>query len=132
MCIFCSIVKGEIPSNKLYEDEQVIAFFDISPTSYGHCLVVPKEHCNSFLDCPAKTLEHVFSVAQTLANKLEEKLGCDGINILTNIHEAAGQSVNHFHVHIIPRYEDKSKDATLIEFNKIDKVDFEELLSKTK
>ena len=56
MCVFCSIVKGDIPSNKLYEDDMVIAFFDINPTSYGHCLVVPKEHCDSFLDCPTKTL----------------------------------------------------------------------------
>ena len=57
MCVFCSIVKGDIPSNKLYEDDMVIAFFDINPTSYGHCLVVPKEHCDSFLDCPTKTCE---------------------------------------------------------------------------
>ena len=70
MCVFCSIVKGDIPSNKLYEDDMVIAFFDINPTSYGHCLVVPKEHCDSFLDCPTKTLDHVFEVAQKLANVL--------------------------------------------------------------
>lgn len=132
MCVFCSIVKGDIPSNKLYEDDMVIAFFDINPTSYGHCLVVPKEHCDSFLDCPTKILDHVFEVAQKLANVLEEKLGCDGINVLTNIHEAAGQSVNHFHVHFIPRYANKDHDSVTIEFGEIEKVDFEDLLSKVK
>ena len=100
MCIFCMIAKGEIPSNKIYEDESVIAFLDINPTSYGHTLVVPKEHCDSFLDCPDETRNHVFEVASKLANKLEQTLHCDGINILCNVHEAAGQSVNHFLVHL--------------------------------
>ena len=98
MCIFCMIANGEIPSNKIYEDESVIAFLDINPTSYGHTLVVPKEHCDSFLDCPDETRNHVFEVASKLANKLEQTLHCDGINILSNVHEAAGQSVNHFHI----------------------------------
>lgn len=97
MCIFCMIANGEIPSNKIYEDESVIAFLDINPTSYGHTLVVPKEHCDSFLDCPDETRNHVFEVASKLANKLEQTLHCAGINILSNVHEAAGQSVNHFH-----------------------------------
>lgn len=128
MCIFCSIIKGDIPCHKIYEDEYVIAFFDINPTSYGHCLVVPKEHCDSFLDCNDETRNHVFKTAQMLANKLEQKLGCDGINILSNVHEAAGQSVEHFHVHLIPRY--KNHDTVTIEFGKIDPVDFEILKSK--
>ena len=101
MCIFCMIANGEIPSNKIYEDESVIAFLDINPTSYGHTLVIPKEHCDSFLDCPDETRNHVFEVVSKLANKLEQTLHCDGINILSNVHEAAGQSVNHFHVHLI-------------------------------
>ena len=111
MCIFCMIANGEIPSNKIYEDESVIAFLDINPTSYGHTLVVPKEHCDSFLDCPDETRNH-------------------GINILSNVHEAAGQSVNHFHVHLIPRYKDN--DSVTIEFHEIEKPDFEELMNKLK
>lgn len=130
MCIFCSIVNGEIPSNKVYEDDTVIAFLDVNPTSYGHTLVVPKEHCDSFLDCKDEVRDHVFKVAQLLANKLETQLKCDGINILTNIHEAAGQSVNHFHVHLIPRYKDH--DSVTIEFSEIEKPNFEELLNKLK
>lgn len=130
MCIFCSIVNGEIPSNKIYEDDMVIAFLDINPTSYGHTLVVPKKHCDSFLDCEEEVRNHVFKVAQQLANTLEEKLHCDGINILSNIHEAAGQSVSHFHVHLIPRYKDD--DHVTIEFHEIDKPDFNELMQKLK
>lgn len=130
MCIFCSIVNGEIPSNKIYEDDMVIAFLDINPTSYGHTLVVPKEHCNSFLDCKEDIRDHVFKVAQQLANKIEDKLQCDGINILSNVHEAAGQSVEHFHVHLIPRYKDN--DHVTIEFHEIDKPDFNELIDKLK
>ncbi len=131
MCIFCDIVAGNIPSNKLYEDDQVIVFFDIAPTSYGHCLVVPKEHCSSFLDCPSDLRDHVFQVAQTVANQLKEKLSCDGINILSNVGEAAGQTVSHFHVHLIPRYE-KGQDALSIEFGKIEDVDFQALIQKVK
>lgn len=130
MCIFCSIVNGEIPSNKIYEDDMVIAFLDINPTSYGHTLVVPKKHCDSFLDCEEEVRDHVFKVAQQLANTLEEKLHCDGINILSNIHEAAGQSVSHFHVHLIPRFKDD--DHVTIEFHEIDKPDFNELMQKLK
>lgn len=130
MCIFCSIAKGDIPSHKIYEDETVISFFDINPTSYGHCLVVPKEHCSSFLDCPDHVRNHVFEIAQKIANQLETKLNCDGINILSNIHEAAGQSVEHFHVHLIPRYKDN--DTVTIQFHEIDPVDFEELKTKLK
>lgn len=130
MCIFCSIVNGEIPSHKIYEDDYVNAFFDINPTSYGHCLVVPKEHCDSFLDCRSEIRDEVFKTAQMLAKKLEERLNCDGINVLTNIHETAGQTVNHFHVHLIPRYKDN--DALTIDFGTIDEVDFEELKDKMK
>ena len=93
-------------------------------------LVVPKEHCDSFLDCPDEIRNHVFEVASKLANKLEKTLHCDGINILSNVHEAAGQSVNHFHVHLIPRYKDH--DTVTIEFHEIEKPDFEELMNKLK
>ncbi len=130
MCIFCDIVEGKIPNYTVYEDETVLCFFDVNPTSYGHCLVVPKEHCDSFLDCPAQVRDHVFEVAQKIANQLEGKLHCDGINVLSNIHEAAGQSVHHFHVHLIPRYSDH--DSVTLEFGEIPTVDFEKLLNEIK
>lgn len=130
MCIFCDIANGKIPSHTIYEDDTVICFFDVNPTSYGHCLVVPKAHCDSFLDCPDETRNHVFEVAQKISNQLEKALHCDGINVLTNIHEAAGQSVHHFHVHLIPRYVDD--DHLTLEFNSIGEVDFKALLEKVK
>lgn len=126
-CIFCKIAQGEIPSKKIYEDENVLAFLDINPTSYGHTLVIPKKHAASFLEADEKTLENVFAVAQKIARHLEKELKCDGINVLSNIHEAAGQSVEHFHVHLIPRYADqKEKEAVTIEFAPV-KADLDEL-----
>ena len=129
MCIFCSIVNKEIPSHCIYEDDTVFAFLDINPTAKGHTLVIPKEHCTSFLDCPATLSNHVFEVAQMLANRLEKQLNCDGINMLSNIHEAAGQSVEHFHVHLIPRYKG---DTEIIHFHETKDIDFEELKRKLK
>lgn len=127
MCIFCSIAKKEIPSHTIYEDDQVLAFLDINPTTVGHTLVIPKEHCDSFLDCPPALRDHVFEVAQQLAKKLETALHCDGIHLLSNMHEAAGQSVHHFHVHLIPRYKD---DQEIVTFHKTPNVDFEDLKEK--
>lgn len=128
MCIFCDIAQGNIPGYTVYEDDQVIAFLDVNPTSYGHTLVVPKEHCTSFLDCPKDLLGHCMNVAQDLANRLEKNLQCDGINVLSNIHEAAGQSVEHFHIHLIPRYKDN--DEVTLAFGSIGEVDLQEVRDK--
>lgn len=130
MCIFCSIVKGDIPNYTIYEDETVLAFLDVNPTSYGHTLVIPKVHCDSFLDCPEDVRNHVFEVAQKIANKMETALKCDGINLLSNMHEAAGQSVQHFHVHLIPRY--VGKDTVTIAFKPIEPVNFQEVIDALK
>ncbi len=130
MCIFCSIVKGDIPNYTIYEDETVLAFLDVNPTSYGHTLVIPKEHYDSFLECPEQVRNHVFEVAQKIANKMEEVLKCDGINLLSNIHEPAGQSVHHFHVHLIPRY--IGKDTVTIAFNPIEPVNYQEIIDVLK
>jgi len=102
--IFCQIVAGEIPSVKVYEDDDVLAILDISQTTRGHALVMAKKHYDSFLDCPAETMHKVYDVAQRLGQAEMAVLGAKGVNILTNIGEAAGQSVSHFHVHVIPRY----------------------------
>lgn len=107
-CIFCKIGNGEIPSNKVYEDQDVVAFLDINPASRGHTLVIPKEHFDDFTKAPRDVISHVFLVAQLVSQACIKELGADGVNILTNVGEAAGQSVKHFHVHVIPRYKNDS------------------------
>lgn len=129
MCIFCKIAQKEISSNIVYEDSSVIAFLDIAPTAKGHTLVIPKEHCASFLDCPSDVRNHVFEVAQMLAKRLEDRLACDGIHLLSNMHEAAGQSVEHFHVHLIPRYKN---DTEIIQFHAQEDIDMDALLALLK
>ena len=122
------IVNKEIPNYTIYEDDQVLAFLDVNPTAYGHTLVIPKKHYESFVECSSDDLNHVMEVAQKIAKKMQENLHCDGINILSNVGEQAGQSVHHFHVHLIPRYKDS--DVIQIEFNPIESVDFSEIIQK--
>jgi len=125
MCIFCKIVEGSIPSYTLYEDEYVKAFLDISQVTKGHTLVISKKHYENFLTCDSEDMKRVFEVAQNLGNHLMKKLNAKGMNILSNVNEVAGQSVFHFHVHLIPRYSDE--DACMIQFNESDKQDLEQL-----
>lgn len=125
MCIFCSIIKKEIPSYCIYEDEEVMAFLDISQVTKGHTLVVPKKHYDNFVDCDTDTLQHVMSVAQMLSKRIIEKTGAKGMNILSNVNEIAGQSVLHFHVHLIPRYDEQ--DACVIKFNESEQQDLNAL-----
>ena len=105
--IFCRIIDGEIPCHKIYEDEDVLAFLDISQVTKGHALVVPKKHYDNFLSVPHEEMHKVMDVAQRIGQIAIKFLGAKGVNILTNCYEAAGQTVNHFHVHVIPRYEEK-------------------------
>lgn len=124
-CIFCKIAKHEIPGKIVYEDDLCLAFLDLSQTTDGHTLVIPKQHFDYFLDVDAKILAHMIQVAQQVAKNLEEKLDAKGFNIITNMNEVAGQSVKHFHIHIIPRYDendgftpqytDRSKEVDLDE-----------------
>ena len=109
MCIFCDIVKGDIPSNKVYEDEEVIAILDLSQTTYGHTLVMPKKHYDNFLQMPQDEFSSLMAKAQLIAKKLETKLNFNGVNVLINTNEVAGQTVMHTHVHIIPRYDENDK-----------------------
>lgn len=102
--VFCKIINGEIPCHKLYEDVDVIAFLDISQVTKGHALVVPKEHYDNFLSTPAEVMHKVFDIAQRIGQIDIQFLGAKGVNILTNCYETAGQTVKHFHVHVIPRY----------------------------
>lgn len=125
MCIFCKIVNKEIPSYTVYEDDTVMAFLDISQVTKGHTLVIPKKHYENFLECDLETMKHVMEVAQILANKIKTVCNAEGMNILSNINEVAGQSVNHFHVHLIPRYSEN--DACQIVFNESEKQNLEEI-----
>jgi len=103
-CIFCRILKGEIPALKLAETEDTLAFMDINPVSPGHCLVIPKNHHVNVLDCPPTLFSKVMAEAQKLAVQVKENLGCDGINLVSASGKAAQQSVFHLHFHIIPRW----------------------------
>ena len=102
--VFCKIIDGEIPCYKLYEDNSVLAFLDISQVTKGHALVISKNHYDNFLSVPKEEMHKVMDVAQMIGQVAIKFLGAQGVNILTNCYEAAGQTVNHFHVHVIPRY----------------------------
>ena len=103
-CLFCKIVEGKIPSHKIYEDDDVVAFLNISQTTKGHTLVIPKEHYDNFLATPQEVMHKVMDVAQHIGQAQIYVLGAKGVNILTNVNKEAGQSIYHFHVHVIPRY----------------------------
>lgn len=103
-CIFCAIAAGEIPSFKVYEDEKTLAYLDINPFSKGHTLVIPKEHSCGLIDTSDETLSVIIAKVKKIAAHLKSALPCDGFNILQNNGEAAGQTVNHLHFHIVPRY----------------------------
>lgn len=112
-CIFCKIINKEIPGKIIYEDDVCLAFLDLSQATYGHTLIIPKEHFNNILEVDDDTLAHLMKVVKKLGNEIVTKLNAKGLNILTNTNEVAGQTVNHFHVHILPRYQ---KDELTIDF----------------
>jgi histidine triad (HIT) family protein len=105
-CIFCKIVAGELPAQIVDEDERTIAFMDIAPATRGHALVIPREHARDLLEVSPEDLQATAAAAQRLACRASERLGADGINLLNSCGAAAWQTVFHFHVHVIPRYED--------------------------
>lgn len=102
-CIFCKIVSGEIPSLKVYEDEYTLVFMDAAKDVDGHMLAIPKVHVKSILDCDAAALGHLMSAVKTVAKHCVNACGYEGVNLLNASEESAGQSVPHFHMHIIPR-----------------------------
>ena len=103
-CIFCKLANGVIPTNSLYEDDVVKVIFDAGPASSGHVLILPKEHFDNVYALDDDTAAHVFQVAVKVAKALKEGLNLEGLNIVQNNGEIAGQTVFHFHMHIIPRY----------------------------
>lgn len=120
-CVFCAIAAGEIPSFKIYEDDEVYAFLDINPFSAGHTLVIPKAHYAGLSEAPEEVLSTLLSRVRKIASHIKETLRCDGYNILQNNGAAAGQSVWHIHFHIVPRM---NGDSLSFESGK---GDFEEL-----
>ena len=104
-CIFCKIVAGELPATVIDQDEQTIAFMDINPATRGHALVVPREHTADLLEIEAAQLAAAGAAAQRLAARAKQKLGADGVNLINSCGAAAWQTVFHFHLHVIPRYE---------------------------
>lgn len=128
-CIFCKLANGEIPTATLYEDEDFRVILDASPAAKGHALIIPKEHYANLYELDDELAAKALVLAKKMITKLTDVLGCDGYNIVQNNGEAAGQTVYHFHLHMIPRYKDDSvglgwKMGELVDEDK------EELLAK--
>lgn len=105
-CIFCKIVAGELPAEVVQEDEHTLAFMDINPWTRGHALVIPRAHSRNLYDVAGGDLAAAGEAAQRLASRMRDTLDCDGVNLLNCCEPAAWQTVFHFHVHVIPRYDD--------------------------
>lgn len=106
-CIFCKLANGEIPTNSIYEDDDFKVILDASPATKGHALILPKEHYDNIYEVDDSVAAKIMPLAKKLATHMTKKLGCDGFNILQNNGEAAGQTVFHLHVHLLPRYKDE-------------------------
>jgi histidine triad (HIT) family protein len=105
-CLFCKVLAGEIPAQIVDEDEHTVAFMDINPWTRGHALVVPRRHSRGLFDIDADDLARTAAGAQRLARRMKERLDCDGINLINSAEPAAWQTIFHFHIHVIPRYDD--------------------------
>lgn len=128
-CIFCKLANGEIPTSTLYEDEDFRVILDASPAAKGHALILPKEHYANLYELDDELAAKVLVLAKKMITKLTDILGCDGYNIVQNNGEAAGQTVFHFHLHMIPRYK---SDGVGIgwKMGELSEEDKEELLTK--
>ena len=105
-CVFCKIVAGEIPAQRVDEDEHTVAFMDLNPWTRGHALVVPRTHTPNLYEIDDEELARANAAARRLALRMRDRLACDGINLLNSTNPAAWQTIFHFHLHVIPRYED--------------------------
>lgn len=112
-CIFCKIANGEIPSRTIYEDEDFRVIMDLAPATKGHSLILPKEHYKNIYEIADDTAAKVLPLAKKMATLMTEKLGADGFNVVQNNNEVAGQTVFHFHVHLIPRYNDDNQSLVM-------------------
>ena len=109
-CIFCKLANGDIPTNTIYEDDDFRVFLDAAPATRGHCLIVPKEHFNDLEELDDGVASKVLPLARKMMKLLKEKLNWDGFNVVQNNGRVAGQTVFHFHTHLIPRYNDDGQD----------------------
>lgn len=114
-CLFCKIIDGQIPSLKVYEDDHVYAFMDIMPLSKGHTLLIPKTHCKDLFDMPEEVARNLYAAAPKVANAIKSAFNPVGMNTVNNNGAAAGQTVFHYHLHLIPRYDEK--DGLKVEWN---------------
>lgn len=125
-CIFCKIVKGEIPSKRIYEDDQILVFMNINPSTNGHLLVIPKEHSINFLDTSNEIITHSLDIVrEKIYPLLKEKLHCSGLTIAQN--NELGQEIKHYHIHLTPRYEDDGLD---ISYDKEKIIDLDTIYEK--
>ena len=115
MCIFCKIAQHEIPSHIIYEDDIILAFLDVNPITQGHTLIIPKKHYANFSVTPAKTFARMQAFAARISKHYDQILAPKGYNLLSNMHAAAGQSVFHVHLHLIPRYDER--DGLTLQFH---------------
>lgn len=109
-CIFCKLANGVIPTNSIYEDDDFNVILDLGPATKGHALILPKEHYANIYEIPEETAGKVMILAKRLAIKMTDRLGADGFNLVQNNNECAGQTVFHFHFHLIPRYENDGQN----------------------
>lgn len=128
-CIFCKIIKGEIPSYTVYEDDDYKVILDVGPVAKGHSLILPKNHYENFYEIPEDVAVGAFKLAKKLMGRITDALDCDGFNILQNNKEAADQTVPHYHMHLIPRYNGGQR---LFSYTPLDlpKEEMEETLKK--
>lgn len=105
-CIFCKIANGEIPSRTIEENEMFRVVLDMGPATKGHALILPKEHYRNLYELPEEVAGEALKMAKRVALKMQDRLGCDGLNLVQNNEEAAGQTVFHFHIHVIPRFKE--------------------------
>lgn len=126
-CIFCKIANGEIDSAKVFEDDNVLAFLDVSPLTKGHCLVIPKAHFENIFNADENVLKNIISAAKNISNQIKTNLGAKGVNLVNASGEKAEQSVFHFHLHIVPRYENDGLKMNDWWKTKAQKSDLEEL-----
>ena len=128
-CIFCKLANGEIPTATIYEDDEFKVILDLGPATKGHALILPKEHYANIYEIDEEVAGRAFKLAKKMVTKLTEVLGCDGYNIVQNNGEAAGQTVFHFHMHIIPRYKNDTVNVTWKQ-NEADASVIEDIKSK--
>ena len=133
-CIFCKIVNNQIPSYKVYEDDDVLAFLDVNPMAKGHTLIIPKKHIKDIFEMDDETIKKIASVAQKIAKRMKDNLGVEGVNLYHASGAVAEQTVFHAHLHVIPREVDDNIyfNCAAVHKEKFSEGEFKEILSKLK